>query len=158
MVNSRRAKRLDFSTSCPPLLVADSMARSMVVPETPARGQIADESPDTHGDADGLIRMLAQGLVGRLGALDCFVSYPAIDLFAAFQRGGQTLAGLANLFPGHVGGRSHQSARIFGQGSQVVFTVWLLSLNHRLFFPFFLAWFGMACGKVSRRPVSLITV
>ena len=76
--------------------------------------------PDPEGDGDGLIRMFTHGFVGSFRAFDRFVANTARDFLAAFQRGGETLAGFPDFFSGHVGGGGHQGARIFGERAHVI--------------------------------------
>jgi hypothetical protein len=118
MVNSHRghrAKRFDVSTSCLAWLVSGSEACSVAITGASARDQTANERPHNEGDADGLIRMFMHGLIGGLGTLNGLVSNAAIDLFAVFQCGGETLAGFADFFLGHIGGSGYQGTRIFGE-------------------------------------------
>src|SRR5438105_12388545 len=104
MINSRRAKCFEVVAGCPKLAVLSSMPGSISVAGAPARDEVADERADTQADGDGWVGMIVHRLVGRLGALDRFVARTAIDLFAAFQCGGETFPGLADFFSGDVGG------------------------------------------------------
>src|ERR1017187_1855800 len=90
---------------------------SIAGPGAPAHGQIADERPHPEGDADGLIRIVTHGFVGSFRAFDRFVADTARDFLGAFQRGGETSAGVRDFFAGAVGGSCHQGARIFGGGA-----------------------------------------
>src|ERR1035438_8363915 len=85
MINNRRAKRFNVSTSRPTLLADDSMTGSVAVAAAAARGQIADERPHTEGDADGLIGMLVHGLVRSFCAFDRFVADAAIHFLPAVR-------------------------------------------------------------------------
>jgi hypothetical protein len=104
MVNSRRAKFFEVVASCLKVTMEVSMAQSVMVAVAPAGDQITDEHSDSDPDGDGLIRMFMHGGVGRFGAGDRLVTDPAADLFGAFERGGETLAGFADFFAGHVRG------------------------------------------------------
>jgi hypothetical protein len=115
--------------------------------------QVANHRTDTEGDANGLIGMLVHGLVGRFGALDRFIAYPAIDLFAAFQCGGETLAGFADLFSGRVGGRHHQGARVFGECAHVIAGCLCLFVHIFCVFRLFV-FFGGKCAASSRCKVA----
>ena len=59
--------------------------------------------------------MFMHGFVGGFRAGDGFVADVAGYGLGGFQRGGETLAGLPDLFPGHIGGGRHQRLRVFGQ-------------------------------------------
>src|SRR6266576_7273160 len=115
IVNKRRVKRLADAASCPRLIVAGSIIGSVGVAGAPAGEEIADQRADSEGDTDGFIGMFVHGLVGDLGAFDRLVAYTAIEFLAAFEGGGETLAGLADLFTRHVGRGGHQRPRIFGE-------------------------------------------
>src|ERR1700690_3925683 len=104
MINSRRAKRFDVSTSSPTLLAAGSITGLIVVARAPAGEEITGDGTDPEGDRQGLIGMFPHGFVGGFGAFDRLVLDPAQDLLAAFQRGGKTFARFADFFPGHVRG------------------------------------------------------
>ena len=106
-ISWRRAAIVPVAAGFLKLAVFGSIAGSVPVAGAPSSDEIADERTDTEGDAYGLIRMLVHGLVGGLGALDCSFAYPAINLSAAFQRGGEALAGVVDFFPGDVGGGGH---------------------------------------------------
>jgi hypothetical protein len=88
---------------------------------------------DTEGDDEGLIGILAHKLVGGLGAFDRFLTNPAKNLPAAVQCGREAPAGLCDLIPRHVGGGGHQSARIFGQGAQVVLAGLFMFVHYIVF-------------------------
>src|ERR1035437_8140208 len=64
--------------------------------------------------------MFTHGFVGNFRACDRLVTDIARDFLGAFQRGGETLAGCADFFSGHVGGGGYQGARIFGECAQVI--------------------------------------
>src|SRR5208283_2738341 len=92
---------------------------SIAVAGAPASDEITDDRTDTESDSHGLIRMFAHGFVGGFGALDRLVLDAAIDLLAAFQCGGETFAGFADFFPGHVRRGRHQGARILSERARV---------------------------------------
>src|SRR6185503_11965286 len=62
----------------------------------------------------------------------------AIDLLAAFQRGGETLAGLPDFFARYVGGGGHQVARIFGERGHLIIECFCLVCHMGL--SFFILW------------------
>jgi len=64
--------------------------------------------------------MFMHGFVGRLGPGNRLVADTARDFLGAIQRGGETFAGFAHFFTGHVGGGDHQCAGVLGQLSNVI--------------------------------------
>ncbi len=96
------------------------MAGSVAVAGASASDYVANDCPDSESNANGLIRIITHNLVCGPDALDSLVSNLAIDFFATFQCGGQTLAGIADFFTGHVGGGGHQGARIIGESAHVI--------------------------------------
>jgi len=86
---------------------------------TTASNEITEERPDADTDGDGLVGIGPDGLVRGFGAFDDFVPDVAGDLPAAIEGGGETLAGIANFFPGDIGGGRHQRAGVFGELSHV---------------------------------------
>src|ERR1017187_5564190 len=141
----RRAKRFEVAASCWKLTVAASMSGSVAVAGAPARDKIAEERTDTEGDANGLIWMFTHGFVRGFRAFDRFVADTARNFLGAFQRGGETLAGVPDFFSGHIGGGGHQGARIFGERAHVI-TGCLCMFVH-IFFVFGL--FAFFNGKFS---------
>src|ERR1043166_3673579 len=119
MVNKRRVKRLADAASCPRVVVAGSIMGSVGVARAPAGDEIAGQGAHGKGDADGLIGMFVHSLIGGFGAFDRLVAHAAIELLAAFERGGETLAGFAHFFTRHVGRGGHQRPRIFGERAHV---------------------------------------
>src|ERR1017187_3551235 len=98
LVKNRCANRLDEATSCSKLAVAGSIVRSVAIFAGATAGdQIAEQCPAPESDADRLIRMFAHGLVGGFGSRDGFFTNAAGDFPGAFQRGGETFAGLPDL-------------------------------------------------------------
>src|ERR1035437_8274642 len=145
MVNNRRAKCFEVVASCLKLTVDSSITKAIAVVGARARDEIADEHAEPESDADGLIRMFTHGFVGGFCACDCPVKDIARDLLGAVPRDGETLAGCADFFSGHVGGGGHQGARIFGECAQII-TGCLCWLVH-IFFVFCL--FVFFNGKFS---------
>jgi hypothetical protein len=104
MFNNLRAKSFEAVTNGLKLADTCFLTGSTAVAATAPGEQIADERPDADADGDGLIGMLMHGLVGRLGTFDRLLADAPVDFLAAFQGGGQPLAGVADFFPGHIGG------------------------------------------------------
>src|SRR5208282_796184 len=136
MINSRRAKRFDVSTSFPAPMAAGSITVSIAVAGASAGDEITGDGADTKGDRQGLIRMFTHGFIGGFGALDRLVLDPAKNLLAAFQRGGETFAGFADFFSGHVRRGRHQGARVFGERAHVTAGCLCLFVHMVLFFLF----------------------
>jgi hypothetical protein len=111
---------LEFAASCVKLSAAVSMSSSTAIPRAPAGEQTARKCPNPDAKADGSIRMLMHGYVGRFCTCGRFLANAPVDFFAAFQSGGETLAGFPDFLPGHIGGRGHQSAPIVGELPQVI--------------------------------------
>lgn len=64
--------------------------------------------------------MLAHRLIRDSHSLRRLLPRPAIHFLAAFQCGGEPLAGLPDFISSHVRGGSHQRLRVFGQRGQVI--------------------------------------
>src|ERR1700722_3032267 len=115
MVNSRRAKVFEVVASCRKLRVDVSMTKSVALAGAATRDKKSDEHADADADGDGLIGIFADGLVGDLRAGDGFIADICGDFLAAFERGGEAVAGFTDFLSGHVCGGGHQRARVFGK-------------------------------------------
>ena len=91
------------------------MDELIVVARAPAGNEIAQKHPDSDPDRDGLIRMLMHGLISHFGPFYRPLASASIYLPAPIQGGGESFAGFADFFSGHVGGGNHQGPGIVGQ-------------------------------------------
>ena len=95
----------------------------------------AEDRSDSKDDAQGLIRMLAHGLISGFGALDRLVANTARGFLSAFHFLDNTMAGFPEFLCCHIGGGSYQGARIFGKRAHVVLLTCLyLSFIHIRYF------------------------
>jgi hypothetical protein len=85
-----------------------------------AGDEVTDERAQADPDGDGLVGMAMDGFVGGLAALGGLGAGLAIKVLAAFEGGGEALAGLAHLVAGHVGGGGHQGTGVVGELGEVV--------------------------------------
>ena len=76
--------------------------QSIAFVRTAAGEQKTEDRPDADADGDGLIGIFAHVLVHHFCAGDRLVADTAADFLGAFQRGGETLAGFADFFTGHM--------------------------------------------------------
>jgi hypothetical protein len=116
------------------------MPGSVTFAGAPAGDQKADEHSDTGGNGDGFIRMFMHGFIGSFRACDRFVPDIARDFLDTFQRIGETLAGIPDLFSSHVGSSRHQRASIFCERVNVVTGCMFMFFHIVLFFLFLLCY------------------
>jgi hypothetical protein len=76
---------------------------------------------DSDADGDSLIEMLVHCDVGGFSALEGPLEHEIIDVLAATEHGGETLAGFPDLISSHIGGGGNQGAGIMGQLIQILF-------------------------------------
>jgi len=86
----------------------------------PTGSQKTYECADTECNAEDLIGMVADCLVGDPGAVERFVSNLAIDFFATFECDREMLAGFAYFFPGYIGGRLHYGLGVLSERAHVI--------------------------------------
>lgn len=90
-----------------------------LVPSAPG-DEHSERDTEAKGDADGLVRMVPDNLIGGFCSFDRFLLNILPCLFALFDCGRQPFAGFGNFFAGNVGGCHKQRLGIFGQALDVV--------------------------------------
>jgi hypothetical protein len=77
--------------------------------------EIAKNRSHTDADGDDSVGMVMNRVAGRPGACDRLVASAATAFLAATQCGGQTVAGVLDVFSGGISGGGYQGTRIIEQ-------------------------------------------
>jgi hypothetical protein len=85
-----------------------------------ASGQKAYDCANTECNAEDLIGMVADCLVGEADSIERFVPNLLIGFFAAFHGSTETLADFVYFFPGYGGGLCHYALGVIGKRAHVI--------------------------------------